>query len=183
MKLPYTGLIFLLVTLLGLKGSALSAPESSSERAKWLADLAAKSYEKKDFLRTETLCTIAIELDPYCIPARKVLEKLAPPISQGSAASREMFAVSQALEELRRAKAELDEARSVSSAQQKDPFVRKDSERAHQYWTHFSQAESQSRATQSTNGASFRHRESYLRALTTMTLERAKQLREEARAK
>ena len=75
MKLPFIGLVLLLVTLPGLKGSALSAPESPSERAKWLADLAAKPYEKKHFLCTDTLCTIAIELDAYCIPARKVLEE------------------------------------------------------------------------------------------------------------
>ena len=183
MKLPYIGLVFLLVTLLGLKGSALSAPESLSARAKWLADLAAESYEKKDFLRTETLCTIAIELDPYCIPARKVLEKLAPPTSQGSEASREMFAVSQALAELRRAKAELDETLKVYSAQLKDSFVQRDFELAQQSWLHYSQAESQSRATQSTDGATSRHRENYLRALTDMTRERAQQLRKQAKAR
>ena len=94
-----------------------------------------------------------------------------------------MFAVSQALAELRRAKAELDETLKVYSAQLKDSFVQRDFERAQQSWLHYSQAESQSRATQSTDGATSRHRENYLRALTDMTRERAQQLRKQAKAR
>lgn len=182
MKLRNHAFTLLCVATFGLANNAFAAPELPAQRAEWLASMAAESYEKRDFLRTETLCLIAIELDPYCTPARRTLEKLSPPVSNGRQRSRELSALSAAHQDLRRAEAELAEAEKQIFTQQKDPDFQKHFQRAQQAWKQFSHAESQSRAFQSTKGVSFGYDESYLRALTAMTLERAQHLQQRAKA-
>lgn len=167
--------------MLGLANIALSAPGNPSERAQWLAGMAAESYEKRDFVRSEILCLIAIELDPYCIPARRTLEKLSPPVSQGTQRSRELEVLSAADQHLRVAQAELEEAEKKVAAQQKDPDSQKYFAMAREAWKRFSHAESQLRAFKSTQGASHGFNVTYLRTLTEMMRERTQQLREQAK--